>query len=64
MNFLFESNRHTGHATLTIQSMVGNCARAGIKKRVYPQLLPYSSAILLLDSGLLPIDQLQKFWNN
>jgi integrase/recombinase XerD len=33
---------------------------AGIKKRVYPHLLRHSIATILLDSGLVPIDQLQK----
>ncbi|MGO9060245.1 MAG: tyrosine-type recombinase/integrase [Candidatus Binataceae bacterium] len=34
---------------------------AGIKKRVYPHLLRHFIATILLDSGLMPIDQLQKF---
>jgi integrase/recombinase XerD len=39
-----------------------NCARAaGIQKRVYPHLLRHSIATILLDSGLVPIDQVQKF---
>jgi integrase/recombinase XerD len=60
--FLFESNRQTRYSTRTVQSIVTNCARtAGIKKRVYPQLLRHSIATILLDSGLVPIDQLQKF---
>jgi integrase/recombinase XerD len=45
-----------------VQSIVANCARtAGIKKRVYPHLLRHSIAAILLDSGLVPIDRLQKF---
>ena len=32
-----------------------------IKKRVYPHLLRHSIATILLDSGLVPIDQVQKF---
>ncbi|MGO9056804.1 MAG: tyrosine-type recombinase/integrase [Candidatus Binataceae bacterium] len=60
--FLFESNRHTRYSTRTMQSIVTNCARAaGIEKRVYPQLLRHSIATILLDSGLVPIDQVQKF---
>jgi integrase/recombinase XerD len=60
--FLFESNRHTRYSTRTVQSIVTNCARAaGIQKRVYPHLLRHSIATILLDSGLVPIDQVQKF---
>jgi integrase/recombinase XerD len=60
--FLFESNRQTRYSTRTVQSIVTTCARtAGIKKRVYPHLLRHSIATILLDSGLVPIDQLQKF---
>jgi integrase/recombinase XerD len=60
--FLFESNRQIRYSTRTVQSIVTNCARtAGINKRVYPRLLRHSIATILLDSGLVPIDQLQKF---
>jgi hypothetical protein len=60
--FLFESNRHTRYSTRTVQSIVTRCARAaGIKKRVFPHLLRHSIATILLDSGLVPIDQVQKF---
>jgi integrase len=60
--FLFGSNRHTRYSTRTVQSIVTNCARAaGIEKRVYPHLLRHSTATILLDSGLVPIDQGQKF---
>lgn len=60
--FLFESNRHTRYATRTVQAIITACARtAGIKKRVYPHLLRHSIATILLDSGLVPIDQVQKF---
>jgi len=49
-------------STRTVQSIVTRCARsAGIKKRVFPHLLRHSIATILLDSGLVPIDQLQKF---
>jgi hypothetical protein len=59
---LFESNRQTRYSTRTVQSIVTTCARtAGIKKRVYPYLLRHSIATILLDSGLVPIDQLEKF---
>ena len=34
---------------------------AGIAKRVYPHLLRHSIATILLDSGEVPIDQVQKF---
>jgi integrase/recombinase XerD len=60
--FLFESNRNTRYSIRTVQSIVINCARtAGIKKRVHPHLLRHSIATIPLDSGLVPIDQLQKF---
>jgi len=59
---LFESNRQTRYSTRTLQAIVTACARtAGIKKRVYPHLLRHSVATILLDSGLVPIDQVQKF---
>jgi integrase/recombinase XerD len=35
--------------------------QAGIAKRVYPHLLRHSIATILLDSGFVPIDQVQKF---
>ena len=39
-----------------------DCAcQAGIAKRVYPHLLRHSVATILLDSGQVPIDQVQKF---
>ena len=45
-----------------MQAIVIACARiAGIQKRVYPHLLRHSIATILLDSGLVPIDQVQKF---
>jgi integrase/recombinase XerD len=60
--FLFEINRETGYSTRPVQSIVTPCARtARIKKRVYPHLLRHSIATIMLDSGLVPIDQLQKF---
>src|SRR5260221_3651282 len=60
--FLFESNRHPRYSRRTVQSIVTRCARsAGIKKRVFPHLLRHSIATILLDSGLVPIDQVQKF---
>ena len=60
--YLFESNRHTHYAVRTVQTMVAACARkAGITKRVYPHLLRHSIATILLDSGQMPIDQVQKF---
>jgi len=41
---------------------VKDCARqTGITKRVYPHLLRHSVATILLDSGQVPIDQVQKF---
>jgi integrase/recombinase XerD len=59
--FLFESNRHTRYSTRMVQAIVTACARtAGIQKRVYPRLLRHSIATILLDSGLMPIDQVQK----
>jgi integrase/recombinase XerD len=60
--FLFESNRYTRYSTRTVQAIVTACAlTAGIQKRVYPHLLRHSIATILLDSGLVPIDQVQKF---
>ena len=60
--FLFESNRQTRYATRTVQAIVTTCARtAGITQRVYPHLLRHSIATILLDSGMVPIDQVQKF---
>jgi integrase/recombinase XerD len=60
--YLFESNRHTHYSVRTVQSVVKECARtAGITKRVYPHLLRHSVATILLDSGQVPIDQVQKF---
>jgi integrase/recombinase XerD len=60
--FLFESNRHTCYSSRMVQSIVKDCAlQAGIAKRVYPHLLRHSVATILLDSGQVPIDQVQKF---
>jgi integrase/recombinase XerD len=60
--WLFESNRQQRYAVRSVQAMVRRCAlRAGIGKRVYPHLLRHSIATILLDSGQVPIDQVQKF---
>ena len=60
--YLFESNRHTRYSVRAVQARVAACARAaGISKRVYPHLLRHSIATLLLDSGHVPLDQVQKF---
>jgi integrase/recombinase XerD len=60
--FLFESNRHTRYAPRTVQDIVQQAAvAAGIGKRVYPHLLRHSIATLLLQSGEVPLDQVQKF---
>jgi integrase/recombinase XerD len=60
--YLFESNRHALYSVRTVQAVVERFARqAGIAKRVYPHLLRHSIATILLDSGLVPIDQVQKF---
>ncbi len=60
--YLFESNRHTRYAVRTVQTLVQRCAQAaGIARRVHPHLLRDSIATILLDSGLVPIDQVRKF---
>jgi len=60
--FLFETNRNDRYSARTVQSVVKAAARkAGIDKRVYPHLLRHSIATILLDSGEVPIDQVQKF---
>jgi len=60
--FLFETNRNDRYSVRTVQSIVKSEARkAGIEKRVYPHLLRHSIATILLDSGEVPIDQVQKF---
>ena len=50
------------HRRLLAEISVTRCSRAaGIKKRVFPHLLRHSIATILLDSGLVPVDQVQKF---
>ena len=62
VGFLFEGSRHTRYAPRTIQDIVKQAAvAAGISKRVYPPLLRHSIATLLLQSGEVPLDQVQKF---
>jgi integrase/recombinase XerD len=60
--FLFEGNRRTLDSTRMVQSLIKDCAhQAVITKRVYPHLLRHSMATILLGSGRVPIDQVQKF---
>jgi integrase/recombinase XerD len=60
--FVFESNRQTRSAARPVQAIVTACARpAGITQRVSPHLLRHSMATILLDSGMVPLDQVQKF---
>src|SRR6266852_2949134 len=60
--YLFESNCQTLYSVRTVQAVVKRFAQqAGIAKRVYPHLLRHSIATILLGSGLVPIDQVQKF---
>ena len=59
---MFESNRHTCYSARAVQDIVKEAAlSAGIHKHVYPHLLRHSVATLLLQSGEVPLDQVQKF---
>ena len=59
--YLFETNRHNRDSVRTVQAVVQSGAlAAGIGQRVYPHLLRHSVATILLDSGPVPSDQVQK----
>src|SRR5215472_12037778 len=55
------SGNHCKDGVLIAAANWMRCCAAGIKKRVFPHLLRHSIATILLDSGLVPIDQVQKF---
>jgi len=60
--YVFESNRHTCYCARAVQDIVKEAAlAAGIQKHVYPHLLRHSVATILLQSGEVPLDQVQKF---
>jgi integrase/recombinase XerD len=60
IGYLFETTRHTCYSSRRLQRIIKEtAAEAGITKRVYPHLLRYSVATILLEGGM-PVAQIHK----